>query len=153
MNELLRAAGGDANLAQALALIAQDPEGSKALRAALDQGATFKVGGVSPDAEGETTRAPGKLEVAVRDPANIATLAHEIFHAGVGAPQDSKREEVLADAFGDAVSRRTTGKAGDSVQAALQQVRTAPAYIPLPESNPLLDQRMQLLGITPPANI
>lgn len=148
INTLLALTNGDAELANALALIAQDPEGAVLIQAAVQKGVKFQVGGQGPGAKGETEKAPnGETIIRVDSPGNIATLAHELVHATAGGQQDSKREEVVADVIGSRISERTIGVPGDSLQEALQEVQTAPVYKALPDDTGEIDRNLAALGI------
>lgn len=70
--------------------IAQDPEGAKALRDALDKGTTFKRGQLDGNVVGLTEYGSGRPPViTLEDPSSVDTAAHEIAHAAYqGMPHD-----------------------------------------------------------------
>lgn len=126
-------------LNDALAKVANDPEGSRLLQAALANGYTIEVGdpsaaigaadsaGINHDAStcsecqaaldgggqinGVTIPGQKKIVVNPNAPDFEKTLVHELVHAATEADGNSKDEEGKADLFGYSVSQRITGRA------------------------------------------
>ncbi len=99
--ELERAAGGNQQIVATLQKVAQDPEGAKALRTALDKGTTFKSGQLAGNVVGLTESGGGRNPVVtLEDPSSVDTAAHEIAHA---AYPDMPHEQVYM--FGHQVAQ------------------------------------------------
>jgi hypothetical protein len=64
----------------------------------------------------------GKINIVVRDPSNIKTIAHELVHAVSTQDGDSKQEEGIADVIGSHVANRNGGAAVGGLSGSDEQI-------------------------------
>jgi hypothetical protein len=98
--QLLEAAGGDRQIVETLKKVAQDPEGAKALKTALEKGTTFKRGGLEGDTVGLTEYRSNGPVITLENPSDVDTAAHELAHA---AYPDMAHDQVYE--FGHRIAR------------------------------------------------
>lgn len=130
-----------------LAAIAQDPEGSKLLKAALDKGYTIQVGNLDANTNGDTLPDQKKIIISPNAPNFTKTVVHELVHAATDQDGDSKDEEGKADVIGFRVASRILGQPEPNEQATYRDKVTNPAYGNL-QANNNVDQALAALGLT-----
>ena len=142
-----------------LAKIAQDPDGSKLLQAALAKGYKIEVGDPSQagaqdagprDADSiNGVTIPGSKTIIINPnaPNFDKTVVHELVHAATEGDNNSQTEEGMADVIGFRVSSRMDGLAepGSEQQIFMNKIASYPN---LNASNDIINS-LEKLGIQP----